>query len=232
MSKSDFQLIRVSDFAGDVVKRILQSAEEAIAARGEFRLSLCGGGTPKPIYEALAKVGDQVDWSKWFITFGDERTVGPENAQSNYRMVREAWLEPANVPAESVLRLEGELAPAEAANKAEAVLRKRAEQSGETIFRHDLTLLGMGGDGHTASLFPGTAALQEKERWVMENVVPQLETTRITFTYPLLNASRNIYFLVKDPTKEPLVDQILNDNADYPARDIAPTNGSLTWLLG
>ena len=164
------------------------------------------------------------------ITFGDERPVGPEDAQSNYRMVKENLIDPSGIRASNVLRICGELAPAEAAKQCEAHLRKLAKLAGEPCFVHDLTLLGMGDDGHTASLFPGTAALAEQERWVVENHVPQLDTWRITFTYPLIAASREVLFLVNGSNKHARAREVLAGAPEFPASAI--TAGKVWWMIG
>jgi len=164
------------------------------------------------------------------ITFGDERPVGPEDARSNYRMVKENLLDPSGIRASNVLRICGELAPAEAAKQCETHLRKLAKLAGEPCFVHDLTLLGMGDDGHTASLFPGTAALGEQERWVVENHVPQLDTWRITFTYPLIAASREVLFLVNGANKHARAREVLAGAPEFPASAI--TAGKVWWMIG
>jgi 6-phosphogluconolactonase len=139
-------------------------------------------------------------------------------------MATEAWL---SQTAAKVLRIKGEIDPAVAADDYEAQLDAISPD-----FRHDLILLGMGDDGHTASLFPGTEALAETKRRVVANFVPKFDTWRITFTYPFINAAHAIAFLVNDPTKQPLIDAILAGGSGYPSEGIKPTNGTLTWLIG
>jgi 6-phosphogluconolactonase len=220
-------IIHSNDFVNDAVALIGSAANEAIAARGSFSLSLSGGNTPKPVYEALAK--RPLDWSKVIITFGDERCVPPDDAQSNYLMARRTLLDAIPIPAENVLRMKGEIDPAEAAKDYEAELRARA---GGEIFRHDLVLLGMGPDGHTASLFPGTPALEERERLVVENYVPKMSMWRITFTYPLLDAARHVCFLVNSVGKDDVLAEVFSGTSSYPCAAVSPTEGKLTWLLG
>jgi len=224
------EVIRTSSFVADAVKLIAAEAQAAITARGLFRLSLCGGNTPRPVYAALSEA--PILWSKVLITFGDERCVPPDDAQSNYRMAREALLDPALVPASNVLRMRGELDPEEAAREYEQRLAEVASEFGEPRFAHDLLLLGMGDDGHTASLFPGTPALEETRRNVVANFVPKLNAHRITFTLPLINAARRVCFLVNDPKKEPIITEVLRGDTEYPAERVAPAPGTLTWLLG
>lgn len=220
-------IIHSKDFVNDAVALIEGAAAEAIAARGTFRLALSGGNTPKPVFEALAK--RPVDWSKVIITFGDERCVPPDDEKSNYLMARRTLLDHVPIPAENVLRMKGEIDPAAAADEYEAELKARA---GGGTFRHDLILLGMGPDGHTASLFPGTAALNEKSRLVVANDVPQMGMWRITFTYPLIDAARHVCFLVNSAGKDAILDEVFSGKSGYPCAAVSPTDGRLTWLLG
>lgn len=220
-------IIHSKDFVNDAVALIESAANEAIAARGLFSLSLSGGNTPKPVYTALAQ--RPLDWSKVLITFGDERCVPPDDEQSNYLMARRTLLDAIPIPAENVLRMKGELDPAEAAKEYEAALKEKADGG---VFRHDLILLGMGPDGHTASLFPGTPALEEKERLVVENYVPKMSMWRITFTYPLIDAARHVCFLVNSAGKDAILDEVFSGKSSYPCAAVNPTDGKLTWLLG
>ena len=151
------------------------------------------------------------------FTFGDERCVPPEDDQSNYRMARESLFEPAAVPAGSVLRMRGEIDPLLAAQEYEDQLKLLATQSGETIYRHDLMLLGMGDDGHTASLFPGTLALEEQTRRVVSNYVPKLNTWRLTMTLPLLDQSRHVLFLASGAKNRELLEKVIGGDRTYPA---------------
>lgn len=215
----------VADATAWIAGRILARQEGG----GVFRLSLCGGSTPAPVYRALSS-WPGIDWERVLLTFGDERPVGPEDPQSNYRMARESLLEPAGVRGSNVLRILGELPPEEAAERCEAHLRKLAKISGETCFVHDLVLLGMGDDGHTASLFPGTAALDERDRWVVANEVPQLDTWRITFTYPLIAAAREVLFLVNGAAKHARVREVLSGDPAFPASAVAA--GQVHWIVG
>jgi len=220
-------IIHSPDFVNDAVALLETSANDAIAARGAFNLALSGGNTPKPVFEAFAK--RDIDWDKVVITFGDERCVPPDDEQSNYLMARRTLLDAIPIPAANVLRMKGEIDPTEAAREYEAELRARA---GGGVFRHDLILLGMGPDGHTASLFPGTPALAERERLVVENYVPKMSMWRITFTYPLIDAARHVCFLVNSAGKDAILDEVFSGTSDYPCAAVAPTDGRLTWLLG
>ena len=222
-------VIRTESFLSDatdwIAKRIVATQE----AGRIFRLSLCGGSTPKPVYRALAERED-IDWERVLITFGDERTVPPDDEQSNFRMAKESLLDPAPVPGANVVRMCGELDPPEAAERCEEQLRKLARLAGEDCFTHDLVLLGMGDDGHTASLFPDTEALRERDRWVVSNYVPKFETSRITFTYPLIAASREVLFLVNGVSKHEMAEKVLAGDPAYPASAIEA--GRVTWIIG
>ena len=220
------QVVNSSDFVRDAVKRIAEAS--FAAAGGPFRLALCGGQTPRAIYEALA--AEDLDWRNFIITFGDERCVPPDHSDSNYRMACESLLARVPIPEENILRLKGEIPPEEAANIYERELRQR---SGDEVFSHDLILLGMGEDGHTASLFPATSAIGESDRWVVANEVAELATCRLTFTFTLINAARRVLFLVKGERKRELVEGIARGNGhNYPAAMVRPHEGSLLWLVG
>jgi 6-phosphogluconolactonase len=220
------ELVNSSSFVRDAVNRI---AAASLAADGApFRLSLCGGNTPREIYEALA--GEDLDWRNFVITFGDERCVPPEHEQSNYRMARESLLDRVPIPEENILRLKGEIPAEEAADLYEQQLRAR---SGDEVFRHDLILLGMGEDGHTASLFPASRAIEESERLVVANEVAELAAWRLTFTYTLINAAKRVLFLVRGEVKRKIAESIVQDGEDYyPAAGVRPHDGSLVWLAG
>jgi 6-phosphogluconolactonase len=205
-------------------------AEEAIRERGRFAVVLAGGSTPIATYEILARDHvDELDWSRVHVFFGDERTVPPQHEDSNYRIAREALL--AHVRLGSVHRMRGELAPAEAAADYEEQLR---EFFGPDLPRFDLILLGLGKDGHTASLFPETSALDVTDRWVVANPVLKLETTRLTLTVPVINAARNVIFLVSGEGKAEALREVLEGDADargYPAKSVNPDSGDLTWMV-
>jgi 6-phosphogluconolactonase len=225
------EIIRTRNFAGDAAQFILQQARLALGERGEFRLSLSGGKTPQPIYSELARIGSDLPWERIFITFGDERCVPPDHEESNYRMARESLLIPASVPERSVARMHGEIDPQLAAQEYEDQLGVLAAQKGEMIFRHDLILLGVGDDGHTASLFPGTAALDEHSRRVVANHVPKLDTWRLTFTYPLIAQARHICFTADATKKSDIIDKVLAENADYPASRVHRLGPPVTWII-
>jgi 6-phosphogluconolactonase len=224
-------LIELTDFAAEaadwIAARIVARQADG---RSAFRLSLCGGSTPRPVYAALAARGD-IDWERVLLTFGDERCVAPDHADSNHRMVRESLLDPAGVPRGSVMRMAGEMSdPVEAAARYDGQLKKLAKLAGEPVFLHDLILLGMGEDGHTASLFPETAALEETEQWAVANWVPKFESWRLTLTFPVINAAKEVAFLVTGEKKRPLVAAVRAGGSGYPAERVRAAR--VTWLLG
>ena len=226
------EVLRTSDFARDAAAFILECGRDAIGARDEFRIALSGGNTPRPVYRELAARAQDLSWERTFVTFGDERCVPPEDAKSNFRMAQESLFTPAAVPERSVARLRGEIDPHVAAQEYEEQLDVLAVQKGEMVYRHDLILLGLGDDGHTASLFPGTAALEEQMRKVVANWVPKLDSWRLTFTYPLIHQARTILFLV-DGTKHPeLIDSVLGGDTQYPAARVGGGAAEVTWIIG
>jgi 6-phosphogluconolactonase len=226
------EIIRTKNLVDDAANFILAQARTALGERGGFRVALSGGNTPRPIYGEFGRIGCDLPWNSVRFTFGDERCVPPNDKQSNFRMAREALFDPFNVPERSILRMRGEIDPRLAAQEYEDALAVLATQHGETIYQHDLMLLGMGDDGHTASLFPGTAALEEKVRRVVANFVPKLETFRLTMTYPLLNQARQVLFLVQAGKSPEILERVLAGDETYPAARVAPTSGRLTWMVG
>jgi 6-phosphogluconolactonase len=225
------EVVRTKNFVRDATAYICERGRKALAERGEFRIALSGGNTPRPVYAELAKSRDELPPEKLVITFGDERCVPPNDKESNFGMARTEWFAPGNVPDSSILRMAGEKEPIVAATEYEAALKSRGG-SDAGIFRHDLILLGVGDDGHTASLFPGTAALEEKDRWVVANFVPKMNSWRLTFTFPLVNAARHVCFLVNAGKSPALIDQILAGDTRFPAARVRPQSGELTWILG
>jgi 6-phosphogluconolactonase len=226
------ELIRTKNFAADAADFILDQAHKAIGERNEFRIALSGGNTPRSVYARLATIGRDLPWDRIRITFGDERCVPPDDPQSNFRMARETLFVPAAVPEESITRMRGEIDPQIAAQEYEELLDLLATQRGEHIYRHDLILLGLGGDGHTASLFPDTAGLEETRRRVIANFVPKFSSWRLTFTFPLINHARQICFLVNATKNADLIDRVLRGDPLLPASRVEATAGDVTWILG
>lgn len=226
------QVIRTTNFAVDAVNFILSRAHSALGERNEFRIALSGGHTPIPVYTRLAVVGHDLPWELTRITFGDERCVPPDDQESNFRMAWETLLAPAAVPEQSILRMRGEIDPQIAAQEYQDQLDLMATQRGEPIYRHDLILLGLGDDGHTASLFPGTTALDETTRRVAANFVPKLDAWRLTLTLPLINHARHVCFLVGAAKNAGLIERVLDGDPQFPASRVNPPSGEVTWIIG
>ncbi len=224
------QVLRTRNFVKDAVSLILETGREAIARSGMFRLGLAGGGTPRAVYKALASCADDLPWECVQITFGDERCVPADSPDSNFHMAFEALLCRVPLPVGNVFQIQGDIDPNEAAAQCEAQLAAVAKRMGEPIYRHDLLLLGLGEDGHTASLFPGSPALDETQRLVVATTGPKPPPQRVTFTYPLLNASRKVAFLLNDPKKESVLEAALR--GEFPSGKVRPTDGEVVWLVG
>lgn len=223
-----------AELARAAAGHIAAMAEEATAAQGWFAIALSGGSTPRATYALLAtdEYASRVDWRSIHIFWGDERCVPPDHPESDYRMAREALLDHVPIPSENVHRIDAELDPTQAADDYEQTLR--AFFAGQDTARFDLVLLGMGEDGHTASLFPGGQALDEHTRWVVANYVDSLSTWRITLTPPVLNAAANVTFLVAGQNKADTLRRVINGPHQpntLPAQIINPSSGRLMWLV-
>ena len=225
------EIIRSNHFVSEAAAFILEQAHRALAERGRFCIALSGGNTPRPVYSELARIAPDLPWDRCHFTFGDERCVPPDDAQSNFRMAREALFDPAGVPEKSIARMRGEIPPDTAAAEYENLLAQSAAENAEPGYRHDLILLGMGDDGHTASLFPGTAALSERSRKVVANFVPKFNTWRITFTFPFIAQARHICFLANANKNSELLARVLKGDQEFPAARVQPVDGRLTWIL-
>jgi 6-phosphogluconolactonase len=214
------------------------AVSKAAATRGGARVAISGGSTPRAMFELLADPREpflkQIAWDKVELYWVDERCVPPDNVESNYRMTSEALLSKVPLAAERVHRMEGELEPEVAAARYESVIRNTFKLEGAETPTFDLILLGMGDDGHTASLFPHTEALNELSHIVVPNHVPQKDAWRITLTWPVINQGREVAFLIEDVSKA----QVLHDvflgpyqPETYPSQMIRPASGQLTLLL-
>ena len=220
--------------AEEAARQFQSAAKESIAARGAFKVALAGGSTPCAFHERLTKEPFRrgVEWKRTLFFFGDERCVPPDSDRSNYRMARETLFEPLGIGEERIFRIRGEDPPKKAAEEYARILE--GEFPGERRPRFDLILLGLGADGHTASLFPGTRALSVRDRSVAANWVPKLRRWRITLTYPALNAARRVVFLVAGAEKAATalaVIQHRRGSSSLPAAGVRPRQGSLLWLL-
>jgi 6-phosphogluconolactonase len=210
-----------------------RAASDAVSDREAFRVALAGGSTPRALYRRLTKAPyrREIRWDRIRFVWGDERCVPPTHEKSNYRMARETLLEPLGIAPRRIFRMKGEEDPARAARSYESVLRREFRSRPARL---DLVLLGLGADGHTASLFPGTAALGPGRRLVAANFVPKLSEWRLTLTCRAINAARRIVFLVSGPEKAAAAAQILKKERGWqalPASRIAPVRGTLLWLL-
>jgi 6-phosphogluconolactonase len=226
------RVVRIKNFIADATAFILEKARTAMAERNEFRIALSGGNTPAPVYARIAAEAHDFPWDRVRFTFGDERCVPPDDPQSNFRMARENLFVPSAVPEKSIMRMRGEIDPQIAAQEYENQLDAIATERDEPIYQHDLILLGIGDDGHTASLFPGTAALEEMTRRVVANFVPKLNAWRLTFTFPLINHARHILVLVGASKSPRLIERVLAGDQQFPAARVNPSAGEVTWMIG
>lgn len=213
-------------------KKFVEIAKEAIEKRGQFTIVLAGGSTPKTLYQLLAsgEFKDKIDWKSIYFFFGDERNVLPSSDQSNFRMANENLFAPLHIDFDKIYRWETEL------EKCEQIAFEY-EQTIKYFFRgfpkFDLILLGMGADGHTASLFPFTEALRETEKIAVENYVEKLDSMRFTLTFPTINNARNIMFLVKGADKAETLRDVLEGEFQpekLPSQNVKPIDGNLFWL--
>ena len=215
---------------------VIRAAASAVTQRGRFTIALSGGSTPRSLYTLIAaNAGTSLPWDQMFFFWGDERHVPPDNPESNYGMAKETLLSKVGIPPANVFRIPSENPDAAAAAEAyEQTLQKFFVVAPGEFPRFDFILLGLGPDGHTASLFPETAALREKSRLVVANWVEKLKTTRITFTLPVLNAARCVAFLVSGTDKASVLHEVLESNAPaekYPSKLVRPSEGKLIWLV-
>jgi 6-phosphogluconolactonase len=213
----------------------IKSGQSAIREKGIFSVALSGGSTPQPLYELLksAPYLDSVDWNLIHFFWGDERTVPPDHPESNFFQANQILLEPLGINPENIHRIQGELEPVLAADNYQSEISSFFPSSPP---RFDLILLGMGSDGHTASLFPKTKVVAHPEDYqlVAANHVPQLNTWRITFTPQLINRSARVIFLVSGDNKASPLHQVIEGPYKpdtYPSQLINPENGELLWLI-
>jgi 6-phosphogluconolactonase len=214
------------------VEEFVSRAGEALGRTGRFTVALSGGRTPKALYSLLAGRTPALPWEKIHFFFGDERCVPHDHPDSNYRMVREALFDPARIPAENIHAVQTELGgPTEVAADYEGAIRAFFRARAGSFPSLDLVFLGMGKDGHTASLFPGTPGLLEKERFVVPALVKALNSYRVTLTYPLLNAAAHVVFLVEGDDKAETLRAVFSKDGSFPVQGIKPTAGDVLWLL-
>jgi len=218
----------------EAAKLFVESAQQALSAHDMFCVALSGGSTPRPLYEKLAlpPYRDQIDWHRMQVYFSDERFVPPDSPESNFHMANEALLSKVDIPERFIHQVATvDISPAESAELYEEGIRRVFEIGLAEIPHFDLILLGLGPDGHTASLFPGSEALDVADRIVVANFVRKLDAWRITFTYPLINAARRVVFLVQGEDKAEVVARVWSGDTELPAARVKPTAGELLWLL-
>ena len=217
-------------------KRLVELARAAIADHGAFHIALAGGSTPRGLYEWLARpeLSAGIDWSRWHIWFGDERSVPPDHPDSNYRMAREALLDHVPIPDDQIHRMIAETDDREkCAKDYEGLLQDQLPRHGDGRPRFDLVLLGMGPDGHTASLFPGTTILEVEDRLVAPVWVEKLDTWRMSLTYPAINAAGHVMILATGESKAEMIRRVLgntHEESTLPIQRIRPA-GELEWFL-
>ena len=216
----------------------LEMASEAVGAYGRVRIAISGGNTPKAVFELLADPNQpwrtRMPWEKLDLYWVDERCVPPNYADSNYRMTREAMLDHVPLRPKQIHRIEGELDPEAAAARYETELRSNFRLKGAESPRFDLVALGMGKDGHTASLFPHTEAVREMSRLAVANHIPQPDAWRVTLTWPVINHARSVFFLVSGQDKASILPEVLTGPLDperLPSQLIWPSSGILTFIL-
>ena len=217
---------------------LVELAEEAVAARGRVRIAFSGGSTPKATFALLADPAhpflQRMPWTELELFFVDERTVPPDHPDSNYRMTKEALLDHISLRPDQIHRIQGELEPEVAAAQYEFDIRRSFRLEGAEAPRFDIVTLGMGDDGHTASLFPHTEALNEMGRLVVANQVPQKDTWRVTLTWPVINHAREVFFLIAGADKADRLKEVFlgpKDVERLPSQLIWPASGILTLIL-
>ena len=240
-SKLKIQLIVEPDsesLARRAAEQFVEISEAAVATRGRARIAISGGSTPKAAFQLLADPAKpflkRMPWDKLELYWVDERTVPPDHPDSNYRMTRESMLDQVPLKPEQVHRMEGELEPEVAAARYESLIRNTFRLEGAETPRFDLIALGMGDDGHTASLFPHTEAIHELVRLVTANQIPQKDTWRITLTWPVINQASSVFFLIGGKNKAELVKEVFTGPRDperLPSQLIWPSSGILTLIL-
>jgi 6-phosphogluconolactonase len=235
--KPEVRIVEDADtLAVEAAIEFARLASDAVDTRDLFTVALSGGSTPRRLYSILAGEPwrSQLPWTKMHFFWSDERHVPPDHPDSNYRMAHEALLSRVPVPAENIHRIKGEESDAaQAAADYQREIQNACHLTADQEPRFDLVLLGLGSDGHTASLFPGTEALSEGEHFVVANWVEKLNANRLTLTLPVLNNAMNVIFLVSGRDKADILRAVLEgDHAgEYPAQLVQPTAGRLLWLV-
>ncbi len=212
-------------------------ADEYVTKKGRFTVALSGGGTPSTLYHYLSRppLSGEIPWGGIILFWGDERCVPPDHPDSNFGMANERLLSKVPVPSENIFAFPMKIADPQAAALAyEKTIMDCFDPDEDEIPSFDLMILGLGTDGHTASLFPGTPALKEETAWVLANPVEKLGKIRLTLTYPLMNQAKNILFLAAGKEKAPIIKTLLSPerlNSPYPAAQVAPVRGQRYFFI-
>lgn len=233
------EIIRLANaeaVAEEAARRWVQIAQEAIGARGAFQIMLSGGYTPRVLYGLMATTPwrDQAPWQQTYVFFTDERRVPPSSPDSNYRMIRELLLDHVPVPEDHIFRLQGEGLESSVIRDYENKLRRQFQLGWQEWPRFDLVLVGLGGDGHIASIYPGTRAVSDLSNMVVVYEVPKMGTERVTVTLPVINHARNILFMVTGSDKAAPLSATLEgppQPSTYPGQAVKPVDGKLAWLV-
>jgi 6-phosphogluconolactonase len=225
----------LEELSHEAAVRFCELARKSVAEKHTFSVALSGGSTPRRLYELLADPVLSISWESIRLFQVDERCVPPDHPESNYRMICEAMLSHLPIPEANFHRMAAELEDCEGASRDYAAELRRVLQPGPgEVPRLDLALLGMGPDGHTASLFPGTAALSERVAWVRPNYVEKFKAHRLTLTLPVLNAASRILFLVAGTDKAETLRQVLDGPwrpEEFPVQYIQPASGQVEWYV-
>lgn len=230
------KLNNAEQVAEEAARRWVQIAQEAVSERGAFRIMLSGGNTPRLLYQLMASDSwrDQVPWEQTYVFWGDERRVPPSHPESAYRMARETLLDHVPVPDDHIFRLQGEGLESSVIRDYENKLRRHFQLKQGQWPRFDLVLLGLGADGHIASIFPGTRAVSDLSNTIVVGAVPGLNAERVTVTLPVFNQARHVIFLVVGAEKADAMFGSLEgplQPSTYPAQAVKPVDGTVTWLV-
>ena len=217
----------------NAAEHIFQLIQSTLKDQDIFSLALAGGGTPAKLYELLGSLyAERISWEKVYLFWGDERNVPHDHQDSNYRSAKEQLLDKIEIPAGNIFPVP--VAPASVTTAAQEYENRLREFFQTDLPEFDLILLGIGDDGHTASLFPGSEALNEEKKWVAPSMAPDEPKERITLTFPVLNNAKNVYFLVRGKSKSAAVNNALSDNGGKnvcPAAYVQPETGEVLWWL-
>ena len=230
------EVVRTKNFVADAANFVVDLAHKAFAERHEFRIALSGGNTPRPVYSEIARIGRDLPWDRTLITFGDERCVPPDDPRSNYALADKTLFTPLRIAPSQIYRMAGECRdPQAAASEYEQQLRLVTKTAPSAKPSLDLVLLGLGEDGHTASLFPGAPVLRDRQRLIAATQSPKDPPNRLTMTLGVINRASVILFLVAGANKAGVVRAILDPKTEterrLPASLVEPEEGRLIWFL-